>query len=166
MSCYNWSLINRSCATFKLQCFSGRVELAVCFIDHLYPLLTSALDGGEWWPRASQFTSGIKLGRTLVGLHTRHGRCLTDKISVLARKRTPIPRSCNPWPSHCCCCKDQIQHVSGLLPNYFFHISMSEWISNTTKLHAFSSIIFAIQIARRHVGVGNKNLRIVGWRDL
>jgi hypothetical protein len=88
MSCYNWSLINRSPATFKLLCFSARVELAVCFIDHLHPLLTSALDGGEWWPsRASQFTSGIKLGGMLVGLHTRHGHCLTEK-SICPRQKT------------------------------------------------------------------------------
>jgi len=148
MSCYNWSLINRFRATFNLLCYSARVELAMCFTDHLHSLLTSALDGDEWWPScAAQFTSGIQLDGMLVGLHTRHGRCLAEKSICPCKKTNPDSSDCNPWPSHCFCCKDQIQHVSGrLLPNCF-HTSMSQWISITTKLVAFSSIRSATQIA-------------------
>jgi len=131
-SCYNWSLINCSHATFKLLCYSARVELAVCFIEHLHSLLTSALDGDEWWPsRAAQFTSGIELDGMLVGLHTRHGRCLVEKSICPCQKTNPDSSVCNPWPIHCFCCKDQIQHVSGrLLANYLLlplkHASMNQ----------------------------------------
>lgn len=84
-------------STFKLLCYSARVELAVCVIDHLHPLLTSALEGVEWRPsRAAQFTSGIKLERMLVGLHTRYGRCLAEKSICPCQKTNPDSSAMDP----------------------------------------------------------------------